>query len=542
MRVVGMSRASAQTFRGYELQTDSKTGLFTSEFLTQGLEDALASAKRRGSTLSVVIVDLDQVCAINGRHGHRTGDKVIRAAAEVVSEVASIHRGIAARLGGDELCLLLPAKTLEAGRQIAEEVRARIDHIRLPLDDSGQVLAITASVGVASYPEHAPAVEGLLAAADFAVDDAKLEGRNLTRVARPPGVREALKGESRDLASQGRPSSLSHQVAEPTANGNSLDDDSVSLDEPAGPATRSRLVVSYAGALCIGALSAGAVLVGALSSAAIPNLLWLAAVLAGGLPLLTLWIAEKQYLGRWRPIVTDLRMSNDELEAANARLFGLLDENRQLLGRMQRSYLSTITSLARTAEANDPHTSGHTERVAEIALLLAGQLDLDESDLPAIKVGAIIHDIGKVGTPDQILSKPGALTPEETREIRKHPEIASQIIADLELPATVKQMVRSHHERFDGDGYPDGLIGEQIPLAARILSVAEALDAMTSDRPYRDAMPLEVACAEIRDKAGTQFCPRVVVALTKSLAESRSFWADFSGPAGDPESASISPR
>lgn len=501
------------------MRTDSKTGLCTSDFLMEELEDALASAKRRGSTVSVVMVDLDQVCAINERHGHLTGDRVIRAAAEVLSDVASVHEGVAARLGGDQLCLLLPANSLEAARQIAEEVRARIDHIRLPLDGSGELLAITASIGVASYPEHAPAVEGLLAAADFAVDEAKLEGRNLTRVARPPGVREALKGES------------------------ALDQDIASVDEPAGPATRSRLVVSYAGTLCIGALSAGAVLVGALSSdAAVPNLLWLAAVLVGGLPLLTLWIAEKQYLRRWRPVVTDLRMSNDELEAANARLFGLLDENRQLLGRMQRSYLATITSLARTAEAKDPHTSGHTERVAEIALLLAGQLGFDESRLPAIKVGAIIHDIGKVGTPDQILSKPGALTPEETREIRKHPEIASQIIADLELPTTVKQMVRSHHERFDGDGYPDGLIGEQIPLAARILSVAEALDAMTSDRPYRDAMPLDVACAEIRDKAGTQFCPRVVAALTKSLAESRSFWADFGGPAGDPESAGLGPR
>ena len=150
-------------------------------------------------------------------------------------------------------------------------------------------------------------------------------------------------------------------------------------------------------------------------------------------------------------------MSNDELEAANARLFGLLDENRQLLGRMQRSYLGTITSLARAIEAKDPYTSGHTERVAEVALLLAGKLDLDESQLAAIQVGAIIHDIGKVGTPDQILSKPGALTEEEIREIRKHPEVASRIVAELDLPKAVKQMVRSHRERFDGGGYPDGL-------------------------------------------------------------------------------------
>ena len=136
-----------------------------------------------------------------------------------------------------------------------------------------------------------------------------------------------------------------------------------------------------------------------------------------------------------RETVTELEMSNDELEAANMRLLQLLDENRQLLGRMQRSYLSTITSLARTAEAKDPYTGGHTERVAEIALLLARELGFDESELPAINVGAIIHDIGKVGTPDQILSKPGALTAEEMREIRKHPELASHIVAELELPS-----------------------------------------------------------------------------------------------------------
>ena len=126
-----------------------------------------------------------------------------------------------------------------------------------------------------------------------------------------------------------------------------------------------------------------------------------------GLPLLMLWVAEKQYLDRSRATVTELRMSNDELEAANARLFRLLDENRQLLGRMQRSYLSTITSLARTVEAKDPYTGGHTERVAEIAVLLARELGFDETELPAINVGAIIHDIGKVGTPDQILLQAG---------------------------------------------------------------------------------------------------------------------------------------
>ncbi len=502
--------ASAQKSR-----TDSKTGLHTSEYLVEELEGALASAKRRGSGLSVAMIDLDLLRVINDRHGQLVGDRLIRAAAEVVADVASAHQGVAARFGGDEVCLLLPSESLEPARQIAEEVRARIDQIELPLDGSGEPLGITASVGVASYPDHAPTGEGLLAAADVAAYDAKLEGRNRTSMASPPGVREALKLE----------------IGDPALNGDSLEGDPEPVDEPATPASRPRLV-----AACLGALCAGVVLVGALSSAAIPDFLLLVAPLVGVLPLLTLWIAERQYVDRSRATVTELRMSNDELEAANARLFGLLDENRQLLGRMQRSYLGTITSLAHAVEAKDPYTSGHTERVAEVALLLARELDFDDSQLAAVKVGAIIHDIGKVGTPDQILSKPGALTADEIREIRKHPEVASQIVAELELPTAVKQMVRSHHERFDGDGYPDGLVGDQIPLAARILSVAEALDAMTSDRPYRDAMPLDVACAEVRENAGTQFCPRVVAALTKSLAQSRSFWAEFGGSAHAPAS------
>jgi putative nucleotidyltransferase with HDIG domain len=163
--------------------------------------------------------------------------------------------------------------------------------------------------------------------------------------------------------------------------------------------------------------------------------------------------------------------------------------------------------------------------VADIALLLATELGFDESQLPAVRVGAIIHDIGKIGIPDQILLKPGPLDPEELEVMRKHPEMSSYIVAELELPPVVKQMVRSHHERFDGGGYPDGLAGEEIPLAARILTVADALDAMTSDRPYRKALPMQVARDEIQDKAGSQFCPRVVEALISSMDQKPEFWA-----------------
>jgi hypothetical protein len=236
-------------------------------------------------------------------------------------------------------------------------------------------------------------------------------------------------------------------------------------------------------------------------------------VLVFVLPVLLLWVAEKQYLDRSRASVDELRRSHRELEQANARLHDALDDNRALLERVRRSHLSTITSLARTIEAKDPYTSGHVERVAQIATRLAEELGFDDDELRSVEIGAVIHDIGKIGVSDRVLLKPGRLEAEELTEIRRHPEISSYIVGDLDLPPVVKDMARSHHERWDGGGYPDGLRGEQIPLAARVLSVADVLDAMTSDRPYRLARGWDEAVAEVRRGAGSQFCPQVVAAL-----------------------------
>jgi diguanylate cyclase (GGDEF)-like protein len=256
-----------------------------------------------------------------------------------------------------------------------------------------------------------------------------------------------------------------------------------------------------------------------------------------GAPLVMLWIAEAQYIRRSRTSVAQLRSANEDLERANAELRGLLGSNEELLDRVHRSYLATITSLARTIDAKDPYTGGHTERVAEIARLIAIELGFDEEQLRAIGVGAVIHDIGKIGVADQILLKQGKLTEAEFAEMRRHPEISSYIIHDLDLPLIVKQMVRSHHERYDGSGYPDGLAGEAIPLAARVLTVADSLDAMTSDRPYRKALSLAAARVELEANIGNQFCPKVVSVLTRRMNADPSLWASLlaTGGSGEPE-------
>jgi ribonuclease P protein subunit RPR2 len=235
-------------------------------------------------------------------------------------------------------------------------------------------------------------------------------------------------------------------------------------------------------------------------------------------PVLTFVVAQRQYVTRSRASVEQLRSRQAELESANRRLTDLLDHNQALLEGMRRTYVSTVASLARTIEAKDPYTGGHTERVAELACLLASQMGFTAEELEAVEVGGVIHDIGKIGIRDAVLLKPDRLTDEEFAEMRRHPEISSYILDELELPDIVKQMARNHHERYDGRGYPDALIGEGIPLAARILTVADTLDAMTSDRPYRRARSLADALAEIESLAGRQFCPRVVSALRACLA------------------------
>ncbi|HEY3018647.1 MAG TPA: diguanylate cyclase [Solirubrobacteraceae bacterium] len=285
----------------------------------------------------------------------------------------------------------------------------------------------------------------------------------------------------------------------------------VSLAEGARPlhVWRESMAWLWAHYLLYGALGAGL--------AVVAREMGIVAVAPFALPVVALWLGQRQYVSRERASVVRLRRSHDALENANERLQRLVDEKRELLARVHGSYLSTITSLARTIEAKDPCTGGHTERVSRVTMLLAGELGLPQNQRRAAEVGATIHDIGKVGVPDAILLKPDGLTDAEFAVMRRHPEISSYIVGALDVPPVVKQMVRSHHERYDGLGYPDGLAGEEIPLAARILAVADTLDAITSDRPYRPACGLEVAIEEITSLAGQQFCPSVVAALIACL-------------------------
>jgi hypothetical protein len=209
------------------------------------------------------------------------------------------------------------------------------------------------------------------------------------------------------------------------------------------------------------------------------------------------------------------------------RTTAAVDEIRETNLRLRRAHKDTIAALSRSMEAKDLYTGGHTERVAAVAVGLARRLGFRDEELDAIEIGALLHDIGKIGIPEHVLRKPGKLNEDEWALIKRHPLISDYILSELDLHPFVRQCARSSHERIDGMGYPDGLRGDEIPLPARIVFVADALDALTSVRPYRPSRPMLAALAEIREHTGTQFCPSVVDALEELWrSDPRAFGAE----------------
>ena len=186
---------------------------------------------------------------------------------------------------------------------------------------------------------------------------------------------------------------------------------------------------------------------------------------------------------------------------------------RRRADQLRDSYVATVRALTNAVEARDAYTGKHAERVAAYGLELARRISESLAADPQTEFGFLLHDVGKVAIPDVVLHKAADLTPDEEALMRRHPEIGAEIVSHVPFLATAALTVRHHHERFDGSGYPDGLAGAEIPLAARIFAVADALDAMTTDRPYRPGASFGDARREIAAGAGRQFDPEVVAVL-----------------------------
>jgi putative nucleotidyltransferase with HDIG domain len=188
--------------------------------------------------------------------------------------------------------------------------------------------------------------------------------------------------------------------------------------------------------------------------------------------------------------------------------------------RLQRANLSFASALVATLDARDRYTAGHSAAVAVYARDIADRMGLSEEDRRLAHLCGLVHDIGKIGLPPGLLEKPGALTLDERRQMEQHSEIGERILANVEDYAEIARIVRHHHERMDGNGYPDGITERDIPLLSRIIAVADAYNAMTSDRPYRDAMPSRVARLRLAQAVESQFDTDVVAAFEAILAGS----------------------
>jgi putative nucleotidyltransferase with HDIG domain len=202
-----------------------------------------------------------------------------------------------------------------------------------------------------------------------------------------------------------------------------------------------------------------------------------------------------------------------QLERYAADLRETFKQERTRSQELQRSYMATVRALSNAVEARDAYTGKHAERVTAYGLEIARAVGLTVSAVPELEFGFLLHDIGKVAIPDSILYKPSTLTVEERALMAQHPMIGAEIVRGIEFLGEAAAVVRSHHERWDGYGYPDGLAGEDIPLTARVFAVADVLDALTTDRPYRPASPTRVAREIIVRESGTQFDPRVIEAF-----------------------------
>ncbi|MEA2708328.1 MAG: hypothetical protein QOF78_929 [Phycisphaerales bacterium] len=203
-------------------------------------------------------------------------------------------------------------------------------------------------------------------------------------------------------------------------------------------------------------------------------------------------------------------------------------ENVTLFADVHGLMMGLLHSLTSAVDAKDAYTCGHSERVALLSRHLAKQIKLTDHEVERIYMAGLLHDVGKIGVPEAVLQKPGKLTPEEFDQMKKHPAIGARILADIKQIKDIIPGVLHHHERYDGKGYPTGLCGEDIPLMGRILCLADCFDAMTSNRTYRKALPLEVALMEIRRCSGTQFDPGLAEAFLRTdVEEFRELLRDY---------------
>ncbi len=525
---------------------DLLTGLYNRSMFTESLKQTFSLAQRKGAPIGLLLFDFDNLKSINDQYGHLVGDKVLHEAANLTLATAR-SSDIVARFGGDEFAIILPDTTLPDAQCVAERLRKAFRERQF--GGSSLHLRITISIGVAvlkpnqeasSQTMLAQADEGLLAAkhagkvricvapsaneppADTPAPSAVAPNTHVGRVLvldDEPTVRQILGGMLRMMqftvvACATLPEAL--QIIE-----NASDDfDLVLTDLHLGNGTGIDLLQAlkdkapWTVKMVVSAYASKETAIECLRHGAFDFIekpfayTQLSAAMSRAMEHRRLLIANQRYQNQLEDLV---RSRSESLAHA--------------LETLRRSYSQTIQTMALMIDAREANTGLHGRIAREAVRLLARQMHISHHDFETIEMGAVLHDIGKLGIPDSVLLKPGPLTPAEQLVMRKHPKIGYDVLIGVPFLHDVAEIVLQHHEAYDGSGYPAGLKGDQICVGARVFSVIDAYHAMRATRCYRAAMSETDACNEIVRCSGRQFDPSVVAAFLACRPEIETTFA-----------------
>ena len=528
---------------------DPLTGLYNRLQMDEEMEKFWSLALRYKKPMAVLLLDIDQFKSINDMWGHNSGDAIIREFAEFLKSTVRAS-DIVARYGGDEFVIILPHADAQEAGNLANRLLAQARSRRFLMDK--EPLSITTSIGIAIYEPGRGHMQksDLIDRADKALYQAKKEGRNRFC------VWHDASGAAPTLVVPGAPTSPAPPVPDAPARKArvlAVDDEEYIqimlrrfLEQDgyevitAGTVHEAREVMEkqpghFDLVLCDLSLPDGDGLE-LLQWCREHDPLMVTMVISGNVTadnaIMSMRYGAFDFIQKpMSPSAMtaqiDRALRYRALQKENARYHLYLEEmvrakNAELtkaLDEIKVAYEFSLETMVAMLDAREFETGQHSVRVRELTLVLAREMGIEGRQLEEIARGALLHDIGKIGIPDSILLKPGKLTEDEWEVMRKHPEIGHRFLTNSPFLQTAAALVLSHHERWDGAGYPHRLAGEEISLGARIFAVIDAYDAMRSSRVYKTSVSMEKAVAEIKDKSGSQFDPAIVEAFLRCVNE-----------------------